>query len=147
AEGRALLDEGEIDAFLADSRLTYADDEAPDLTEIVTQALLVLELRERLQGLGLSPQEQQELLTPREVQVVLADPDDANAGERHCIGSLGALSPYVTLAIYGSWILTGVVEEKSSRVVEVMLGLVRPQELLTGKTLGILIVAVGQLVV
>jgi ABC-2 type transport system permease protein len=39
------------------------------------------------------------------------------------------------------------VEEKSTRVVEVLLGLVRPYELLAGKTIGILIVAIAQLLI
>ncbi len=81
------------------------------------------------------------------VQVVLQDPDAADKDARQFIGFLAALALYVTLAIYGNWILTGIVEEKASRVVEVLLGLVRPYELLAGKTLGILVVAVGQLAI
>src|SRR2546425_9342845 len=44
-----------------------------------------------------------------------------------------AILLYVGLVFAGSWVASGIVEEKSSRVVEVMLAAVRPEELLAGK--------------
>ena len=44
---------------------------------------------------------------------------------------------FIGIFSYGSWVLTGVVEEKQSRVVEVVLSTVRPRDLLMGKVLGI----------
>jgi ABC-2 type transport system permease protein len=44
---------------------------------------------------------------------------------------------YLLVFVYGQRITSGVVEEKSSRVVEVLLGSVRPSQLLTGKVLGL----------
>jgi ABC-2 type transport system permease protein len=52
---------------------------------------------------------------------------------------------YLLIFIYGQRITSGVVEEKSSRVVEVLLASVRPAQLLTGKVLGMGVVAFGQL--
>jgi ABC-2 type transport system permease protein len=51
---------------------------------------------------------------------------------------------FVMLTQYSTWILTGVAEEKQSRVVEVLLGALRPTQLLAGKVLGIGLVALGQ---
>jgi ABC-2 type transport system permease protein len=51
---------------------------------------------------------------------------------------------FVMLGQYSTWILTGVVEEKTSRVVEVLLAAVRPAQLLGGKVLGIGLVAAAQ---
>jgi ABC-2 type transport system permease protein len=51
---------------------------------------------------------------------------------------------FVMLSQYSTWILTGVVEEKTSRVVEVLLAAVRPAQLLGGKVLGIGLVAAAQ---
>jgi ABC-2 type transport system permease protein len=48
------------------------------------------------------------------------------------------------LSQYNTWILMGVMEEKSSRVIEVLLSAVRPIQLLTGKVLGIGLVALAQ---
>jgi ABC-2 type transport system permease protein len=44
---------------------------------------------------------------------------------------------YGLLAIYGQWVAQGIVEEKQSRVVEVLLVTVRPSQLLAGKILGL----------
>ena len=54
---------------------------------------------------------------------------------------------FIGIFSYGSWVLTGVVEEKQSRVVEVVLSTVRPRDLLMGKVLGIGLLALAQLVV
>jgi ABC-2 type transport system permease protein len=51
---------------------------------------------------------------------------------------------YLLVFIYGQRITSGVVEEKSSRVVEVLLASVRPSQLLTGKVLGMGITAFAQ---
>jgi ABC-2 type transport system permease protein len=48
------------------------------------------------------------------------------------------------LTQYNTWTLIGVMEEKSSRVIEVLLATVRPIQLLTGKVLGIGLVAFAQ---
>ncbi|HEX5827955.1 MAG TPA: ABC transporter permease, partial [Candidatus Limnocylindrales bacterium] len=59
----------------------------------------------------------------------------------------GIVLMFIGIFSYGSWVLSGVVEEKQSRVVEVVLSTVRPRDLLMGKVLGIGILAVAQLVV
>lgn len=56
----------------------------------------------------------------------------------------GLILTYVLLTQYGTWILMGVVEEKSSRVIEILLAALRPVQLLTGKVIGIGVVALGQ---
>ena len=57
---------------------------------------------------------------------------------------IGTVLIFVMLSQYNTWILMGVMEEKSSRVIEVLLSAVRPIQLLTGKVLGIGIVALAQ---
>jgi ABC-2 type transport system permease protein len=59
----------------------------------------------------------------------------------------GIILMFIGIFSYGSWVLTGVVEEKQSRVVEVVLSTVRPRDLLMGKVLGIGLLALAQLVV
>jgi ABC-2 type transport system permease protein len=56
----------------------------------------------------------------------------------------GIILLFVMLSQYDTWILIGVMQEKSSRVVEVLLATVRPIQLLGGKVLGIGLVALGQ---
>lgn len=57
---------------------------------------------------------------------------------------IGLVLLFTMLSQYNTWILIGVMEEKSSRVVEVLLAAVRPIQLLAGKVLGIGAVAFAQ---
>jgi ABC-2 type transport system permease protein len=59
----------------------------------------------------------------------------------------GVILMFIGIFTYGTWVLSGVVEEKQSRVVEVVLSTVRPRDLLMGKVLGIGVLAIAQLVV
>jgi ABC-2 type transport system permease protein len=54
---------------------------------------------------------------------------------------------YFILAIYGSMVMQSVIEEKSSRILEVMVSTVKPFEMLMGKILGIALVAAVQVLV
>ena len=54
---------------------------------------------------------------------------------------------YFILAIYGGMVMQSVIEEKSSRILEVMVSTVRPFEMLMGKILGIALVAAVQVLV
>jgi ABC-2 type transport system permease protein len=51
---------------------------------------------------------------------------------------------YILLSQYGTWILMGILEEKSNRIVEVLLAAVSPRRLLVGKVGGIGLVALAQ---
>ncbi|HZD68953.1 MAG TPA: ABC transporter permease [Actinomycetes bacterium] len=57
---------------------------------------------------------------------------------------LGVILIFVVLSQYLTWMLMGVMEEKASRVVEVLLATVRPIQLLAGKVIGIGAVALAQ---
>jgi len=54
---------------------------------------------------------------------------------------------FISLQLCGAMIAQGVVEEKSSRVVELLLATVRPWQLMAGKVLGIGVIGLGQVVV
>ena len=54
---------------------------------------------------------------------------------------------YMFLLIYGSMVMQSVIEEKNSRVLEVMVSSVRPFDLMLGKILGVALVAVVQILV
>jgi ABC-2 type transport system permease protein len=61
----------------------------------------------------------------------------ASQSSKQKISFVGVLFIFFTIQLFGSWILMGIVEEKSSRVIEVLLGVLRPTQLLVGKVLGI----------
>lgn len=63
------------------------------------------------------------------------------------IGYAMAFIIYLAVLIYGQYVMQGVIEEKSSRVVEVIISSVRPFELLMGKVLGIGAMGLAQMTV
>ena len=73
-----------------------------------------------------------------------ADPDDNQ--ERSLIAFGGLFLLYMAVLLYGSLILTGVTEEKTNRVVEVLLSAFEPWQLLAGKILGIGLLGLSQFV-
>ncbi|MFL5688924.1 MAG: ABC transporter permease, partial [Chloroflexota bacterium] len=66
---------------------------------------------------------------------------------RFLVANIGAVLILVGIFSFGYAVLTGVVEEKQSRVVEVVLSTVRARDLLMGKVLGIGVLGIGQLAV
>jgi ABC-2 type transport system permease protein len=54
---------------------------------------------------------------------------------------------YVTILVYGLYVLQGVIEEKQSRIVEVLLSSVKPFQLMLGKVIGIGMVSLTQIMV
>lgn len=77
---------------------------------------------------------------------------DANSIEENFSGpifaivNIGLILTYTMFIMYGTWIAQGVVEEKSSRMMEIMVNAATPRDLLVGKILGVLIAGLGQVV-
>jgi ABC-2 type transport system permease protein len=76
--------------------------------------------------------------------VTLQPPDKKATDAATAVAYIGSLLLLTTLALYGQWVLTGVVEEKSNRVVEMILSTVRPRHLMAGKVIGIGLLGLGQ---
>lgn len=71
------------------------------------------------------------------LRVDALDPPQQGAGERTAIAAVVVILLYLQLLAFGIAVAMGVVEEKASRVVEVLLSTIRPWQLLLGKVLGI----------
>ncbi len=71
--------------------------------------------------------------------------DEKTTDAEILVAAGGALLLLTSLAFYGQWVVTGVVEEKNSRVVEIILSTVRPRHLLAGKVIGIGLLGLAQL--
>ncbi|MFI5285876.1 MAG: ABC transporter permease [Candidatus Dormibacteria bacterium] len=67
--------------------------------------------------------------------------------EQIVIGLFVAGTLYITLIMYGQFVAQGVIEEKSNRIVEILLATVRPWQLMLGKITGIGLVALVQVVI
>lgn len=61
------------------------------------------------------------------------------------VGLMLALLIYMFTLSYGGMVMQGVMEEKTNRIVEVLVGSVRPFELMAGKLIGVLLVGLTQM--
>lgn len=75
------------------------------------------------------------------------DPPDPEQGQRVALSIVVVVLLYMQILGFGMYVAMGVVEEKSSRVVELLLSTVRPLQLLWGKVIGIGAVGLLQLTV
>lgn len=81
------------------------------------------------------------------VTVDAIDPPDPERGQRIALSTAVVVLLYMQILAFGMYVAMGVVEEKSSRVVELLLSTVRPLQLLWGKVIGIGAVGLAQLAV
>ena len=113
-----------------------------ELSSIVRQA--------RFRQAGIDPARVEEL--SRSVHL---DPQKVSAAGSRAEGSLGAAALamvmffilYVSIIMWGQQVMQGVLEEKGSRVIEVVISSVTPFELMMGKLLGICLLGLTQLAI
>jgi ABC-2 type transport system permease protein len=145
-DARSLVREDRVDvAVLEDGSLLVKT--TPSSGDSGPGTLLTRALREQLRvqrGLaaaGLDPAEAARALSAPPPPIRAIQPRDDEMAGRQGTALVANILLFVLLQVYGSWVLTGVTEEKSSRVVEVLLSSVRARDLLTGKLVGIGLVA------
>ena len=111
------------------------------LEAIVQGAVAQLSVAEQLAEAGISD------LDVPEVPVTALAPDADQDSQRVVAAIIGAGLLYGLLILFGQFIAQGVVEEKSSRVVELLLATMKPWQLLAGKILGLGVLGLAQIVV
>jgi ABC-2 type transport system permease protein len=145
AAGQSALRSGDVDVLLVDQRALVWKAEPDDtLRAVVTSAVGVVERQQAIADLGLTPAEARQLLQPPELASSSLEPFTKERSSRIALAMIGLVLLFTAISVYGSFLLVGVVEEKSSRVVEVVLSRVRTTELLTGKIAGIGLVGLAQ---
>lgn len=73
--------------------------------------------------------------------------DETFAQERAAVGMGFAIIIFFFIFLFGAYVMRGVMEEKSNRIVEVIISSVKPFELMMGKIIGIGFVAITQLLI
>jgi len=148
ASGREQVRDGALDALLTGSAGAYDlvghDSVDGGLQAIVQAAVDEQAVAAALAGAGIDPAE---LERSSALTVSTLEPGDSGRGQRLAIALVGTLLLFFSLSGYGSLVATGVVEEKQSRVVELLLATITPWQLLAGKVLGLGAVGLLQLVV
>jgi ABC-2 type transport system permease protein len=85
--------------------------------------------------------------TPPQIAFRELEASDPDRDISFVFANVGVILLFISIFTFGTWVLTGVVEEKQSRVVEVVLSTIEPRDLLIGKVLGIGVLGLVQLVV
>jgi ABC-2 type transport system permease protein len=146
AAGEAALRDEDIDVLVVDARrLEWRRHVDGQLQAVVTGAVQLVALQERAASAGIDPGDLLALVAPVPVenielgQVAGRSPDDETAA------LVMTVLLFVAITTYGSMVLGGVVEEKSSRVVEVLLARMPARNLLAGKVAGIGLLGLAQI--
>jgi ABC-2 type transport system permease protein len=133
-DGALLVGDGEFELLVQQSA-------GGSLEAIVQGAVSQLSVAEQLAEAGISG------LDIPEVPVTALDPDAEADSQRVVAAIIGAGLLYGLLILFGQFIAQGVVEEKASRVVELLLATMKPWQLLAGKILGLGLLGLAQIVV
>jgi len=139
---------GDLDGLLtvtrrADGQLAfeYLSDDGPTSRTrlLVTQAASTMAITERLEAAGVDPSESGGIFAPPDFT---ATPADSDAVEEEDFGGAVLLSyivvilTFMAILTYGTWVAQSVAEEKSGRVMGLLITAASPRQLLTGKVLG-----------
>ena len=150
AAGNADVQSGTLDALVSGSgagtTVTVQSSVDPTMQTVLNDVARGQVLDEYLTKHNLPPSDVDGQLA-FSVNVKALTPTDAARVVQIVIGLLVAGTLYVTMIIYGQLVSAGVIEEKSNRIVEILLATIRPWQLMLGKIAGIGLVALVQVVV
>src|SRR4029453_11606752 len=148
ADAEAAVRDGKLDLAAVDGReLVVKAEPDEQLSLLVQAASRAARAQQTLQSAGVAPAEIQAALAPPPLPVRSLEPVDEDARSKRTIATVAVFLLYGQLIGYCFAVATGVVEEESTRVVEVLLAAVRPVQLLAGKIIGIGLVGLLQLAV
>lgn len=150
-DARAAVAADEVDGALVGETLVVRKI-APGLLVQLVQLALATEQRTQIldryevtapdrQALDATPTVRIDSLEPGET----GEPGDPDRDQRSAIAFVGMILLYGQLFGYGVWVASGVLEEKSSRVVEILLAAMRARQLIAGKIVGIGLLGMAQL--
>jgi ABC-2 type transport system permease protein len=153
ATAREAVQDGELKGALiidraADDDLSFvvvSNDPAGLRTpELLRQASLSLSVADRLDRLGIAPDDQAMLFAPPDVTIQKPTPagpgqptTGADLAAAAIVGQILVIFLLLAIVLYGQWVATSAAEEKSSRVIEIVISAATPFQLLGGKVIGV----------
>jgi ABC-2 type transport system permease protein len=140
------LEDGDVDVVVvpASREVVFHGSVDDQRHAVVAQAWAATATRAALADAGLSEAELRRALQPEPLRAVTIDDDEVPA-IAVLVGTVSAILLFIALQTFGSYVLMGVVEEKSTAVIEVLLARAAPDQLLAGKVIGIGLCAAVQM--
>jgi ABC-2 type transport system permease protein len=150
AAARRQVAAGDLDGLLTISRGTGGDLAFDYLTnsEATNQAALfvrqgasALAIADRLERAGLTPEDRSSIFAPPDLTTSAASAaagrrEDRDFGASLLLAYILVVLTFMAILTYGNWVAQSVAEEKSSRVMELLITAASPRQLLAGKVLG-----------
>jgi ABC-2 type transport system permease protein len=140
---RAAIEDDEIDIAIVGGELLAPSDPPSALVGLLQSANREVRGSEVLRREGLSSERIRAALEPPPLPVNEVD----GGGDGTGVAVVASLLLYVALIGAGIYVTNGVVEEKSTRVIEVVLSAIKPWQLLAGKVIGIGLLSLAQVIV
>ena len=120
--------------------LTLASNIGNDIEDLISN--------QKLKASGISQQDLDKLKTAIDIDTKkineLGAEEDSSAGASTVIAYVAGILMFMFIMLYGIQVMRGVIEEKTSRIVEVMISSVKPFQLMMGKIIGIALVGLTQ---
>jgi ABC-2 type transport system permease protein len=149
SSGEDLVRSGDLDALVsgdpAAPKVEVKDQLDSTVASTLTSLVQDTVFRQALASSGVDPVPIEAKVGAAGFHLVALDPNAAQQSQRMVVGIFVAALLYIALAGYGSFVATGIVQEKANRIVEILLSTVRPRQLLFGKVVGIGLVGFVQL--
>ena len=146
AAGEQAVRHGSVDVLVVGAqRMEWQGRADEQLKAVVTGAIQLVTVRERAAAAGIGPDALAALMTPVPVtSVALGHVAGRSPGDESAVFVMTTVL-FFCISIFGSLVLTGVLEEKASRVVEVLLARIPARALLAGKIAGIGLLGLAQI--
>jgi ABC-2 type transport system permease protein len=87
------------------------------------------------------------IINSSKINLENATEESSNSGAASALGMGGALLIYMFIFLYGVMVMKGIIEEKTNRIVEILISSVKPFQLMMGKILGIAGVGLLQFII
>lgn len=152
-EGEALLTDGTLAALIEpqsdnEIKVTVHNELSAGLEPMMSVLAQQIALDSAINSLGGDPEQvNQQVLGAKPDLNVLEPPEHGEVDvAQSVIGMVAGILIFVGIMTTGQMVAQGVVEEKSSRVVELLLSSIRPWQLIAGKVVGIGVMGLGQIV-
>ncbi|MDN3205118.1 ABC transporter permease [Algoriphagus sediminis] len=160
-EGKKLVQDGDRYGFLYIPKIDLTDpqgvvyygEDNPNMNFIMRlENRLRKKIEEqRLLQSGIDPKIISEIRTDISIRSIRLDDEGtesvSNAAVNYGIGFVAGILIYMFIFIYGNQIMQGVIEEKSNRIIEILVSSIKPFQLMMGKIIGVAGVGLTQFLI
>ena len=146
AEAERAVEDETVEAAVADGSLYSRDGVANEVETKLDAAWQAASVQTNLANAGLSDQEIAGALTVQPLEFVTLESGGVNGPLDYFTGLIISIMMLMMLMTPVQYIAMGVVEEKSSRIVEILLTSLKPWQLLGGKVIGLGLISLVNLV-